>query len=391
MLSTSTWRNGASVCSLWAILERGSLPQRYYLTAKACLGILRRAHRRGKELPELLARALKAVGGDIAQTITADMYKSNGATAGKNPGVRNLYPVELSNGHISHCLNAGGMGRIDYETETLVTAVSFKPSHYTRGKGGAPSDVVATLSADADKGDQESLVLGPVAFSCKDHGADAGNVAPTLRAMEFDGSHANGGGQIAVAFDTTQITSKTNRSQPQNGDPVHPLTNQGHPPAVAFRAAGQDGYTPSEVTPPLCNTDGGGTVPTVMAFNLRGREGGAMPEEADVASVRAASGGSSRSYVAGDSPWAVRRLTPFETQALQGFPDGYTHIPRKPRKIEPDEAAHYIQHGLECWRDGEQWMTRVAADGPQYRAHGNSMATTVMHWIGKQIERVAKT
>lgn len=33
----------------------------------------------------------------------------------------NLVPVELSNGDVSHCLNAGGMGRIDYETETLVT------------------------------------------------------------------------------------------------------------------------------------------------------------------------------------------------------------------------------------------------------------------------------
>jgi DNA (cytosine-5)-methyltransferase 1 len=38
-----------------------------------------------------------------------------------------------------------------------------------------------------------------VAFSCKDHGADAGTVAPTMRAMPHDGSHANGGGQIAVA------------------------------------------------------------------------------------------------------------------------------------------------------------------------------------------------
>jgi DNA (cytosine-5)-methyltransferase 1 len=39
-----------------------------------------------------------------------------------------------------------------------------------------------------------------VAFSCKDHGADAGEVSPTLRSMEFDGSHANGGGQVAIAI-----------------------------------------------------------------------------------------------------------------------------------------------------------------------------------------------
>ena len=29
--------------------------------------------------------------------------------------------ITTSTGDISHCLNAGGMGRIDYETETLVT------------------------------------------------------------------------------------------------------------------------------------------------------------------------------------------------------------------------------------------------------------------------------
>ena len=39
-----------------------------------------------------------------------------------------------------------------------------------------------------------------LAFSCKDHGADAAEIAPTMRAMPHDGSHANAGGQVAVAF-----------------------------------------------------------------------------------------------------------------------------------------------------------------------------------------------
>lgn len=43
---------------------------------------------------------------------------------------------------------------------------------------------------------------GPaIAFSCKDHGADAADdLAPTLRAMGHGESHANAGGQVAVAF-----------------------------------------------------------------------------------------------------------------------------------------------------------------------------------------------
>ena len=44
---------------LWQILEERVHPK-YYLSAKACAGILRRAERRGKELPKLLREALEA-------------------------------------------------------------------------------------------------------------------------------------------------------------------------------------------------------------------------------------------------------------------------------------------------------------------------------------------
>ncbi|MDF1769854.1 DNA cytosine methyltransferase [Maricaulis sp.] len=50
-------------------------------------------------------------------------------------------------------------------------------------------------------GDGDGAPILPVAFSCKDHGADAGEISPTLRSMNHDGSHANAGGQLAVAFD----------------------------------------------------------------------------------------------------------------------------------------------------------------------------------------------
>ena len=65
--------SGGAVCSLSDILETGDVPQRYYLTAKACLGILRRAERRGKSLPPQLARALQAVADSgLASTSTGD-------------------------------------------------------------------------------------------------------------------------------------------------------------------------------------------------------------------------------------------------------------------------------------------------------------------------------
>lgn len=67
--SPSLSRNDAVVCSLSDILETGDVPQQYYLTSKACQGILRRAEKRGKQLPEVLNAALAAVA-DLEPTST---------------------------------------------------------------------------------------------------------------------------------------------------------------------------------------------------------------------------------------------------------------------------------------------------------------------------------
>ena len=61
----SEWPNDAAVCSLWQVLETGSVPKKYFLSVKACAGILRRAERRGKALPTMLLRALEQVAGDL--------------------------------------------------------------------------------------------------------------------------------------------------------------------------------------------------------------------------------------------------------------------------------------------------------------------------------------
>ena len=57
----------------------------------------------------------------------------------------------------------------------------------------------------------------------------------------------------------------------------------------------------------------------------------------------------------------VRRLTVEECEALQGFPRGYTAI---------------------------TYRGKPAADGPRYRALGNSMAVPVVRWIGERIAMV---
>ena len=61
-LSISEWPSDAAVCSLSDVLETGAVPQRYFLSATACKGILRRhAEKRGKDLPVALQRALESV------------------------------------------------------------------------------------------------------------------------------------------------------------------------------------------------------------------------------------------------------------------------------------------------------------------------------------------
>lgn len=49
--------------NLSEILETEHVPERYFLTPKACAGILRRAEKRGKDLPTVLHQALSAVAG----------------------------------------------------------------------------------------------------------------------------------------------------------------------------------------------------------------------------------------------------------------------------------------------------------------------------------------
>ena len=48
------------------------VPEKYYLSPKACLGILRRASARGKELPEVLKKALERQAGGLTLEVVTD-------------------------------------------------------------------------------------------------------------------------------------------------------------------------------------------------------------------------------------------------------------------------------------------------------------------------------
>lgn len=65
------FRNGAVECTLLQILDLDA-PEKYYLSAKACNGILKRAQRRGKKLPPMLREALEEVIGLAGGTAEAE-------------------------------------------------------------------------------------------------------------------------------------------------------------------------------------------------------------------------------------------------------------------------------------------------------------------------------
>ena len=60
-LSTSEYPKDAAVCSLSDVLEVGSIAQKFFFSPLACSGILRRAEKRNKDLPQVLLEALTLV------------------------------------------------------------------------------------------------------------------------------------------------------------------------------------------------------------------------------------------------------------------------------------------------------------------------------------------
>lgn len=231
---------------------------------------------------------------------------------------------------VAMCLNGGAMRRIDAESETLIAAT-------------------LTGNGDAHSGFRD----------------DRGLIAHALRAEGHDAS-ADGTGR-GVPLVPMAFQSKASASQTMNVSDVAPSMD-------------------------VVKCDG-----LAVVMNLRGRDGGAQPELSDVASLRSASGGSSRSYAIQEravsegpggpdgmgvreeiaytlearekvqyvgSRWAVRRLTPVECEKLQGFEPGYTQV---------------------------EYRGKPAADGPRYRALGNSMAVPVMRFLGERILEAERT
>ena len=223
------------------------------------------------------------------------------------------------------------------------------------------TDTVASTVSARDYKSASDLIC----FSAKDYGADASDKAPTLRSGGHTKSHANAGVMPAICITGT----KTHALKADGFDGSEDGTGRGQP-IIAFQTKGSN-LDIGEISGTFgSNADrASGSAPMVcqptkqhaVGVSLRGRKGGATAELTKGASpaLRASQGGGDKPHVLVKS--CVRRLTPRECERLQGFPDDCTLLPTNGKK---------------------------AADGPRYKALGNSMAVPVMRWIGKRIQKV---
>jgi len=228
---------------------------------------------------------------DVSPTLRAGTHDGSHANGGVMPAVAVRTAQTSANGHgvaedVAHTLD-GAQGQ----------AIAFKPSHFTRNKDGAPSDIVPPLSADADKGDQDTVI----AF------ADVADPVAANQARTYtrEGAHNFRVSNVAISFrsDASREGAALTPSPDAEG-------------RVRLRDPGFNVY--EDVAPTL-----DATAPHGVGHRMQ-----------------------------------VRRLTPRECERLQGFPDDYTRVP---------------------------YRGKVAADGPRYKALGNSMAVPVVRWIGQRI------
>lgn len=220
--------------TLWQILQMNA-PEAYYLSAKACQGILNRAKRRGKQLPAMLEEALNEVvnlagGYSLHQIIPihdkATRFNGGGPTR-NNDGAGNSLGVGKP-GSPSPTLSTCDRHAVVYEPKHEAWSISAKQQSLACDNG-----VAATIGANDYK--EPQVVVGVFMGG---QGAKAGSIgysedkAPTLRASNSGSNQVPD--VVCAAYDTTQITSPLNYSNPKNGDPCHPLAAQQHPPLAVY-------------------------------------------------------------------------------------------------------------------------------------------------------------
>lgn len=389
--------NAAVVSRLSQILEE-TPQEKYSLSAKACQGILRRAERRGKDLPETLKAVLlmqSELGGgcdgggkgalvqeDKSGTLgtgndqTIFCLQGNGIdradTAGCNgKGWRDDTSYTLNtidrpavcagvNNPAIFCMatqQGGAELRTDDRSPTLTAAAGmsgnnqpvvcagFKLGNSEQARSIAYQEELApTLNAECG-GNKPAVVALDMSHAC-DVIRDCGEVVPSLQARM-----GTGGNQVPLTYQqTTGTLSPGAHAGSYNGQDAYNdmlVVSSGISPTL--RAKANDPYR-EDMAAYIASVDcrnfceGGETNGTLQAKESRGQSLNLNN------TVR--------------QNMVVRRLTPMECERLQGFPDHWTDIGE--------------------WRDSKGKL-RKPSDSPRYKACGNSIALPFWDFLAKRI------
>lgn len=263
--------------------------RKYYLSKRACLGILRRSKERGKELPPQLKAALMLQAG-LSPDSTWD-----------DTGI----PVWQD------CLNP-------WDTQQ---SRIFTPA------GRAPT----LASADGGGGRNPAGLLFAAGF-CAGAGPSAGGIgyreecSPTLKASDSGTNMVptvlclnDQGGSV---MECTENVTGTLRAQ-----------EHGHQPLVLFENHGKDARYkgPLKIAPTVAATygSGGNNVPLVSPAVFTRKRVDCFQDDsvASTESARQHKDATDLVYQAVDGPLLIRRLTPLECERLMGYPDNFTNIP----------------------------------------------------------------
>ncbi len=234
------------------------------------------------------------------------------------------------------------------------------PSHDAAWRGDGCDNLIAhSLRADGFDASEDGTGRGTPIVAV----GRGGDVAATLQSAVGGNGNAGNGSEMIIAFDARQsnVIQYGNRAGPLDTDAFSQavltlaIRGRGDSHDLEYRADG----TANAILTPNGGRAGIGVGAVAFAENVRSEL-----REMDVTDALTKGGGKPGQGLSRHPPrlGTVRRLTPVECERLQGFPDGYTAIP---------------------------YRGKPAADGPRYKALGNSMACNVMRWIGRRIAMVA--
>ena len=264
-LNTSECPKDAVESSLSAILQ-DSVPSKYYLTRKACLGILRRAEEREKDLPEQLELALKAQAG--LAPLAALTSKTIAFAANQRDEVRDLHDIAGALGAqpVGGPVRAQRSGSHGERSRSEMSELS--PQGGSEGYGTCGDEKQQTFIAQdclTPWDTQQARIFTPESKSPTLTGADGGGGRNPAGLLFSAGVVSKGSGDCFLTPDChTALSGGGGQPGQEYSCVLAAAFNAG-----AGSAAGTIGYQ-EEIAPTLKGTASGNMMPSVLCLNDQG-------------------------------------------------------------------------------------------------------------------------